>query len=90
MKFPLRDLLKFISRHIQKEKKKSDNILNSVDLCNFAETFIVISKKENTLYRKLCARVQVNSRSDGGKFKKKKLNLRKHKWPGGTLICITS
>lgn len=55
------------------------NILISVVLCNFAETFMVISKKENTLYISRCAKVQVNIKSDGNEFKKKKFNLRRHK-----------
>ena len=49
MKFPLRDLLKFISRHIQKEQTKPGNILISAVLCNFTEVFIVISEEENIL-----------------------------------------
>lgn len=80
MKFLLRELLKFISRNSQKGKNKPDNILNSVVLYNFTKTFI-ISKEENTSYRRRCTRVRVNN-SDRYEFKKKKLNL-KEKVGGG-------
>lgn len=40
---------------------------------------MVISKEENTLYISRCAKVQVNIKSDGNEFKKKKFNLRRHK-----------
>lgn len=76
MKFLLRELLKFISRNSQKGKNKPDNILSSVVLYNFTKTFIVISKEENTSYRRRCTRVRVNN-SDRYKFKKKTQSKRK-------------
>lgn len=82
MKFLLRELLKFISRNSQKGKNKPDNILSSVVLYNFTKTFIVISKEENTSYRRRCTRVRVNN-SDRYEFKKKTQSQRKSGGGGG-------
>lgn len=70
-----------------KKKNKPHNILNSVVLCNSTDTVIA---KEKTLHiEKDALEFKLFNKNDGELFKKKNLNLRKHKRPGGTLICIT-
>lgn len=82
MKFLVRDLLKYISKHIQK-KNKPGNILNSVVLCNFTKTFIVTSKEENSSYRNRCTRVQVNNKRNGDEFKRNSISENIKGWGGG-------